>query len=269
MKLKTLGLAVGMVLTMTSCKDTTNESANADFQVTAIDGYLKNAVVTVQCGSKTFTPAPTDGSGKTLVDTNGIPSSQCSVTISAASDGSTVDMATGKNFSTGELYLKTPVGLSGDLVATPFTTLVAVQLESGEASSLADAITQVSTQYGIPEELITADFVATKSSDAKKVELLSIALTPSLPKSESEYQNIIKEDGKAQRDDFDVKVGKVVAAAKDAIDQAINDGVDLNAVSFDVQVNSDGSVTIITVPNNPEDPEEPTGATGGSGSSDN
>ena len=97
-------------------------------------------MVTVQCGSQTFTPAPTNGSGKTQVYSNGLPSSQCSVTISAASDGSTVDMSTGKKFSAGELYLKTPIGLSGNLVATPFTTLVAVQLESGEASSLADAI---------------------------------------------------------------------------------------------------------------------------------
>ena len=52
--------------------------------------------------------------------TNGIPASECSVTTSAAHDGSTVDMATGKQFAANELYLKTPAGQDGDLVTNPF-----------------------------------------------------------------------------------------------------------------------------------------------------
>ncbi len=220
MKLKTLTLAMGLVMALPGCNDSTNSSNtssdNYDFQVTAIDGYLKNAVVTVQCGDQVFTAQPTDKNGKTKVKTNGIPASECSVTTSAAQDGSTVDMATGKQFAANELYLKTPAGQDGDLVANPFTTLVALKLESGEASSLGEAIRQVAQEYGIAEDLITSDFVASQGDEAKSVTLQSIAVTPFLPKTQSEYENIVKD--LAKREDLKGHLGKVIQAVKEAIE---------------------------------------------------
>jgi len=73
MKLKTLGLAVSLAMGLVACNDSSSDSNNYDFKVTAIDGYLKNAVVTVQCGDQTFTPTPTGANGQTTVKTQGTP----------------------------------------------------------------------------------------------------------------------------------------------------------------------------------------------------
>jgi len=260
-------LAMGLVMALPGCNDSTSStnSDSYDFQVTAIDGYLKNAVVTVQCGDQVFTAPPTDKNGKTKVKTNGIPASECSVTTSAAHDGSTVDMATGKQFAANELYLKTPAGQDGDLVTNPFTTLVAMKLESGEASSLGEAIRQVAQEYGIAEDLITSDFVASQGDEATSVTLQSIAVTPFLPKTESEYENIVKD--LAKREDLKGHIGKVIQAVKAAIEQATNDGTDLSNVYFDVTIDADGNVSVAILPkdNNDDDDNDPTGGTGGTG----
>lgn len=266
MKLKALTLAMGLVMALPGCNDSGNDSANNrsyDFEVTAIDGYLKNAEVTVQCGDKIFTPPPTDKNGKTKVNTNGIPASECSVITTAADDGSTVDMATGKKFSGGDLYLKTPAGQDGDLVASPFTTLVAMKLESGEATSLGEATSQVAKEYDIPEALVTGDFVASQADEATSVTLQSIAVTPFLPQTESQYKNIIND--LAKRDDLKGNLGKVIKAVKEAIDQAINDGIDLTTVHFVVEIDADGNVSVAVVPNGNDDDNDPTGGTGGTG----
>jgi len=190
------------------------------------------------------------------------------VTITAAGDGSTVDMTTGKKFSAGNLYLKTPAGLSGDLVATPFTTLVALKLESGEASSLDDAVGQVANEYGIPEQYITSDFVASTAPEAIEVAIQAIALTPFLPSTENDFKNIAKDQVKSQA--LDVKLGKVVAAVKQAIDDAKNDGIDLTSINFSVNMDSSGNVTVTVEANNPPGNNDggnntPTGGTGGTG----
>ena len=57
-------------------------AASYDFTVTAIDGYLANAIVTATCGNQTFTGV-TNASGVAQIDTNGIASSNCAIAITA------------------------------------------------------------------------------------------------------------------------------------------------------------------------------------------
>ena len=55
MKLKHVVIAVGMALGLTACGggggSSSSSSSSYDFKVTAVDGYLKNAIVTATCGS--------------------------------------------------------------------------------------------------------------------------------------------------------------------------------------------------------------------------
>jgi hypothetical protein len=108
--------------------DSTN-AASYDFTVTAIDGYLANAIVTATCGNQTFTGV-TNASGVAQIDTNGIASTNCAIAITANPDGSTTDIDTDDKYAANSLYLLSPAGQSGNLVATPFTTMVALLLES-------------------------------------------------------------------------------------------------------------------------------------------
>jgi len=142
---------------------------------------------------------------------------------------------------------------------------VAMKLESGEASSLGEAIRQVAQEYGIAEDLITSDFVASQGDEATSVTLQSIAVTPFLPKTESEYENIVKD--LAKREDLKGHIGKVIQAVKAAIEQATNNGTDLSNVYFDVTIDADGNVSIAIRPkdNNDDDDNDPTGGTGGTG----
>ncbi len=151
MKFKHLAVAVGFALGLTACGggggDSTPDTkvGSYDFQVTAIDGYLKNANATAVCGDKTF-PVVTNASGVAMFDTNGIASSACSIVITAKDDGSTTDIDTGKKFAKGTLYLLSPVGQSGNLIASPFTTMVALLMQSsGGSIDLAAAIDEIAS----------------------------------------------------------------------------------------------------------------------------
>ena len=106
MKLKHLVVAVSLSLGLTACGgdgDSTN-AASYDFTVTAIDGYLANAIVTATCGNQTFTGV-TNASGVAQIDTNGIASSNCAIAITANPDGSTTDIDTGDKYAANSLYL--------------------------------------------------------------------------------------------------------------------------------------------------------------------
>lgn len=261
MKLNALGLAVSLAMGLAACNDSSTDSNNYDFQVTAIDGYLKNAVVTTQCGDKTFTANATDASGKTNVDTDGIPSSQCSVTITAKADGSTQDVETGKNFAAGELFLKAPAGLSGDLVATPFTTLVAMLLDAGEVTDLNQAVQEVATQYGIPPSLVTGDFVASSTAEAREVALKAIALVPFLPKTKAAFEQLVSDDN--QLADLSSRLEQVNTEVEARIEQLKSEGKDLREVFIEVVPGENGSFTL-NVKGVVEEPA-PTGGTGGTG----
>ena len=125
MKIKALVVAMGISLGLAACGGGSDKPYADTIEVTAIDGYLQNADAKAKCGGAGYT-ASTDAKGLAKFSvTNGTKSSACEVEITAKSDGSTFDVDTGKKFGANELYLLTPAGQSGKLVATPFTTLVA------------------------------------------------------------------------------------------------------------------------------------------------
>lgn len=153
MKLKHVVMAMGVALGLTACGGGGGGSSSVspvsyDFNVTAIDGYLKNAVVTATCDGKSFTGTITNEGGVSGVKTNGYDSTACSVAITAKADGSTTDVDTGKKFAAGSLYLVSPAGQAktGNLIASPFTTLVALLMQSsGGSIDLAAAIDEIAS----------------------------------------------------------------------------------------------------------------------------
>jgi hypothetical protein len=85
MKLKKLVIALGLAGTvLTGCDGSGLSSSDADFNVTAIDGYIVDGIVTVHCGyeyQNTYT-ARTNKSGVASLVTYGAPLSQCYAEIS-------------------------------------------------------------------------------------------------------------------------------------------------------------------------------------------
>ncbi|WP_321408606.1 hypothetical protein [Tolumonas auensis] len=192
MKLKQLVVAVSLSLGLVACggggsSSSSSSDSSYDFKVTAVDGYLNNAIVTATCGTQTFTGV-TDENGEVQLDTNGIDSKDCSVVITANPDGSTTDMDTGETYAAGELYLLSPAGQSGNLIASPFTTMVSLLLERSAGSiNLATAIQQIADQFGVDVSVITGDFVAAGNV---KAALKATALLPFLPKTAAEFAQV-------------------------------------------------------------------------------
>ena len=259
MKLKHLVVAVSLSLGLTACGgdgDSTNAAAY-DFKVTAIDGYLANAIVTATCGDQTFTGV-TNASGVAEIDTNGITSTNCSIAITANPDGSTTDIDSGDKYPANSLYLLSPAGQSGNLVATPFTTMVALLLESsGGSLNLASAIEEVATQFGVSSSVVTGDFVA--AGDVKAA-LKAAALLPSLPETAAEFAAIAADDTATEA--LITKLENINTAVDAQIEELENNGVDLSTVIIDVTVADDGTVTTVVVD---KETGEPTGGTGGTG----
>lgn len=261
MKLKHLVVAVSLSLGLTACGgdgDSTN-AASYDFTVTAIDGYLANAIVTATCGNQTFTGV-TNASGVAQIDTNGIASTNCAIAITANPDGSTTDIDTDDKYAANSLYLLSPAGQSGNLVATPFTTMVALLLESSSGSlDLASAIQDVATAFGVSTSVVTGDFVALKDV---KAALKASALLPSLPVTAAEFAAVAADDSATEA--LITKLENINTAVDAQIEELENSGVDLSTVVIDVTVADDGTVTTVVVDKETGEPTgEPTGATGG------
>ncbi len=272
MKLKHVVIAVGMALGLTACGGGGGSSSSSyDFKVTAVDGYLKNAIVTATCGSATFT-GTTNENGVAELDTNGYDSTDCSVVITANPDGTTIDMDTGEAYAAGELYLVSPAGQpkNENLIASPFTTMVALLVESsGGSMNLAAAIAEVAAQFDIAPSLVTGDFIAAKDSgseDAQKAALKATALlsSPLWPKSAAEFEAMTADE--SADDALFTQLIKINTAVEAEIAELDNNGTDLSTVIITVTVADDGSVTTDV-----EDKPQATGATdsavgGGTGS---
>ena len=275
MKLKQLVVAVSLSLGLVACGGGSSSSSSSDssydFKVTAVDGYLNNAIVTATCGTQTFTGV-TDENGEVQLDTNGIDSKDCSVVITANPDGSTTDMDTGETYAAGELYLVSPAGQDKtDLIASPFTTLVALLMESsGGTVDLDAAIAQIASDFGVEASLVTGDFIAAQNVDtelkeeAQKAALKATALLASLPKTADEFAADVADTSTTQT--LIAKLLKINDAVEAEIAELENSGTDLSSVIITVEVAADGSVTTVV-----EDKPQATGATdssvgGGTGS---
>lgn len=276
MKLKQLVVAVSLSLGLVACggggsSSSSSSDSSYDFKVTAVDGYLNNAIVTATCGTQTFTGV-TDENGEVQLDTNGIDSKDCSVVITANPDGSTTDMDTGETYAAGELYLVSPAGQDKtDLIASPFTTLVALLMESsGGTVDLDAAIAQIASDFGVEASLVTGDFIAAQNVDtelkeeAQKAALKATALLASLPKTADEFAADVADTSTTQT--LIAKLLKINDAVEAEIAELENSGTDLSSVIITVEVAADGSVTTVV-----EDKPQATGATdssvgGGTGS---
>lgn len=271
MKLKYLVGVVSLSLGLTACgggggsssspatQDYTSHQPTYDFQATAIDGYLKNANATAICGDKTFTVV-TNASGVAKFDTDGIASSNCSIVITAKADGTTTDVDTGKTFAAGTLYLLSPAGQSGNLIASPFTTMVALLIERSAGSiDLTTAIQQIADQFGVDVSVVTGDFVAAGNV---KAALKATALLPFLPKTAAEFAQIAA-DSAASTALFD-KLEKINDAVEARIAELEGSGVDLKTVYIQVTVDATTGAVSTTVVDKVTT-SVPTGATGSAG----
>ena len=266
MKFKHLAVAVGFALGLTACGGGGGDSSSTtaptyDFTVTAIDGYLKNANATAVCGDKTFTVV-TNASGIAMFDTDGIASSTCSIVITAKDDGSTTDIDTGKKFAKGTLYLLSPVAQSGNLIASPFTTMVALLMESYAGSmKLATAIAQIALDFGIDESVVTGDFVAAGNV---KAALKATALLPFLPKTAAEFTQAAASESAANA--LLTQLKEINDAVEAEIAELEGSGVDLKTVYIQVTVDATtGAITTTIVPKGITVPTDATGATGSAG----
>ncbi len=69
MKLKQLVVAVSLSLGLVACggggsSSSSSSDSSYDFKVTAVDGYLNNAIVTATCGTQTFTGVTDENAGR-------------------------------------------------------------------------------------------------------------------------------------------------------------------------------------------------------------
>lgn len=258
MKLKQLVVAVSLSLGLAACgggggssSSSSSPSPSYDFKVTAVDGYLKNAVVTATCDGKTFT-GTTNENGVAELNTN---STNCSVVITAKADGSTIDMDTGETYAAGSLYLVSPAGQNKtSLIASPFTTMVALLMESsGGSVDLDAAIAQIASDFGIDASLVTGDFIAAGDDEValKASALLSSAV---LPKTAEEFNAQVANESTTQA--VIAKLLKINTAVEEQIAELKNNGEDLSTVIITVTVAADGSVTTAV-----EDKPLATGAT--------
>ncbi len=243
MKLKQLVVAVSLSLGLAACGggggSSSSSSPSYDFKVTAVDGYLKNAIVTATCDGKTFV-GTTNENGVAELDTNGYDSADCSVVITANPDGSTTDMDTGETYAAGELYLVSPAGQDKtNLIASPFTTMVALLMQSSNGSvDLATAIQQIADDFGIDAALVTGDFIADGDD---KAALKAAALLPFLPQTAAEFAAEAEDDASAA--ELLADLAEINEAVEAQIAELENNGEDLSTVIITVTVAEDGSVT--------------------------
>ena len=260
MKIKALVVAMGISLGLAACGGGSDNKPYAEtIEVTAIDGYLQNADAKAKCGGDGYT-ATTDAKGVAKFSVkSGTKGSACEIEVTAKSNGSTFDVDTGKKFGANELYLLTPAGQSGKLVATPFTTLVGMLMKSSADSiSLSSAITQIATQYNITEAEVVGDFTSNVETSLK-----AIALVPYLPKTESSFTDIVGKPAVAQA--LSTTLQTVNKAVEKEIEVIKNNGGDLNSVIIVVTIDKNGNPETEVVDKESGKPVDPTGGTGGTG----
>lgn len=259
MKLKQLVVAVSLSLGLVACGGGSSSSSSSDssydFKVTAVDGYLRNAIVTATCDGQTFS-GTTNENGVAELDTNGFDSADCSVVITANPDGSTTDMDTGETYAAGELYLVSPAGQDKtDLIASPFTTLVALLMESsGGSVNLDAAIAQIASDFGVDASVVNGDFIAEGDAQAA---LKAAALLSSLPKTAEEFTADVADTSTTQT--LIAKLLTINTAVEAKIEELENSGTDLSSVIIKVEVAADGTVTTEV-----EDKPQATGSAGSS-----
>ncbi len=198
MKIKALVVAVSVSLGLAACggggssNNYVPPASNDTFAVTAIDGYLQNANATAKCGTAQYA-ALTNANGKaTITKPISVTVPQCFVEITGNAD--TIDTHTKTKFP--GVFLRSIPGLSGDLVISPFTTLVAMFMTTtSNPQDYQAAVDTVAKMLGITAAQVTGDYANNAKNDAKDAEALikatALATSNIWPKNVNDFGKLL------------------------------------------------------------------------------
>ena len=193
-----LGLtaSVGLVgcLDDSDSDSSSGSASSTSYSVTAIDGYLNGAQVWLDLNANfqldSNEPSATTGEGgKASLDITGIDNPETYPLVVRSIKGQTVDEDTG-NTVASDYVMSAP---AGERDVTPLSTLVHVQLESGQAASKEEAVTNVATEMGLEEEEVLGDYKE-KNNEKAAFGARSLVASGNLPESPEELETAANDD---------------------------------------------------------------------------
>ncbi|MFT6985201.1 MAG: hypothetical protein ACJAT7_001009 [Psychromonas sp.] len=148
MKLNKLVIAMGLAsVVLTGCgSSSSTPTAEADFNITAIDGYIANGIVTATCNDIEYT-ARTNGAGVAAILADGSDISECTAEIMG--DAETRDLD-----APDVAWLHTMATLKGLSVINPYTDVAAVIFANNPALSTAELMDEVVALLDIPADVV-------------------------------------------------------------------------------------------------------------------
>ncbi|WP_394252259.1 hypothetical protein [Vibrio profundi] len=175
MKQNKLVIALGLTASvgLVGCGSDSDSSSSSDaassssYSVTAIDGYLKGAQVWLDLNGNfqldDGEPTATSGDGgKANLNVDGIENPEQYAVVVRAIKGETIDEDTG-NAVASDYVMSAPAGQQD---VTPLSTLVHVQLESGQAEDIDTAVQNVALELGIEEDAVLSDYKEENNTEA-------------------------------------------------------------------------------------------------------
>ena len=210
MKKNPLIIALGLSSTMglagcnSSSDSIDNTEAPATYNVTAIDGYLKNAQVWLDLNENNQHDAGepqaiTGDGGKATLDVTGIENPELYPLIVRAIKGKTVDESTG-NTVASNYTMSAP---AGEQDITPLSTFVHIKLvqatdaldpglsDEEKAEAIAEAkiiaVAEIADELGIDQAEVLGDFIADGHEEAA-FSARSIVASNSLPATTAELE---------------------------------------------------------------------------------
>jgi len=187
MKIKAFVVAMGVSLGLAACGGggSDNKPYADTFTVTAIDGYLQSANATAKCGTAQYA-ALTNANGKaTISKPVSVTVPQCFVEITGNAD--TLDTHTKTKFP--GVFLRSIPNQSGDLIVSPFTTLVAMYMTTtSNPQDYAAAVDTVAKMLGITTAQVTGDYT---SDAAVLIKATSLATSNIWPQNTNDFSKLL------------------------------------------------------------------------------
>lgn len=201
-----VALAISSTLVLSACGgDDSNQPTVTDnvLTVKVIDGYIQNAKVWLERKDNVNyiledgeLSGTTDETGTVSLDLTQIDDINNYQLITFAEAGVAIDLDHGKPIAK-DLLMTAYQGR----VVTPLTTLIEAKVRMGlasasEADAYQQAVSEVAQELGVSEAAVVADYVASQTEEAKKVQKSAVSLVASgaMPASVQELeqaQNII------------------------------------------------------------------------------
>ena len=188
-------LAVAVSAALTGCGgDDNNESTSTTLQATAIDGYLRNALVWLDVNGNNLLDSeePNDRSGeggKVTLDVSGIENPGSYRLLVQAIAGETVDETRGAIAQS--FTLSAPPGVAE---VTPLSTLVDQKMQKEPSLDRGAAMAAIAADLGLQAEQLLGDFIA---SNDVEVQIYAVNLTDRLPETLPDDPTELLDDSKA------------------------------------------------------------------------